>query len=100
MNSYLRRILKESRHLPQPVQSKLVYNLRRILKTNLRSEEAGQATLRLVTFLSNRTAGDSTLFRHFKVSISNNQSYYYFGSLPCSPICLHSISIAEQAKKK
>lgn len=62
--SILRRILKEAKHLPKPVQNKLIYNLKRGGKEG--DGEAAQAVLRLVTFLSRKGRDDSVLFRHFK----------------------------------
>ena len=74
----LRQILKEAKHLPKPVQNKLIYNLKRGGKEG--NGEAAQAVLRLVTFLSNKGRDDSVLFRHFKKKyvLASNCLFIYF----------------------
>ena len=62
----LRRILKETKNLPKPVADKIKYNLKRVAKSGFADNEAAEAALRLITFLSRKGRDDSALFKHFK----------------------------------
>lgn len=65
----LRLILREAKNLPDPFTRKLLFNIRRLQKSNLTEQErkrAEDATARLVRFLSQRAKDDTTLFGHFQ----------------------------------
>lgn len=70
MSSAIRSILKEAKHLPSPVRTKLKHNIRQVnLSQDLSIEEkrtAQQALLRLITWLSKKARDDAVLFKHFK----------------------------------